>query len=85
MVVGAHTASVNNVNGQAVQIVVQTRSCTASTGTWTANLALGTATVTVTTQSATGVSGSFTGTLEPGAGTGAVGTKSISGTFNATF
>jgi hypothetical protein len=82
MVVGVTTASTSG-NGTSVQILVTTRSCTAATGAWTANLALGTATVTVTSASAAGVAGSFTGTLEPG--TGATGNKTISGSFSATF
>ena len=67
MVLGVTTVS-GSGNGTSVQIQVTTRSCTAATGGWTANLALGTATVTVTSASATGVAGSFTGTLEAGEG-----------------
>lgn len=83
-VVGTSAVGPNTVNTTAASnsISVQTRSCTASTGTWFASIAYGTGSITVTSYSATSVSGNFSATLDPVAGSG---TRTISGTFNATF
>src|SRR5262245_15031146 len=84
-VVGTSAVGPNTGNTTAASnsISVQTRSCTASTGTWFASIASGSGTITVTSYSTTSVSGSFSATLDPVAGSS--GTKTISGTFNATF
>lgn len=74
-----------NSNAASNSISVQTRSCTAGTGVWFANIAAGTGTITVTSSSATGISGSFSATMEPVAGSGGSGNKTISGTFSATY
>jgi hypothetical protein len=82
---GTTASSLTDPDGQTVQVLLTTRSCTAGTGSWSANLAIGTASVNLTSASASGVGGSFTATLTPTAGSGAVGNKTISGTFSATF
>ena len=84
-VVGTSSVGPGTINTTAVgnSISVLTRSCTASTGGWAANIASGSGTITVTSYSPAGVSGTFSATMDPG--TGSTGTKTISGTFNATF
>lgn len=84
-VVGTSTvgAAAIGTPAQSNSIAVQTRSCSAGTGSWVATIAFGSGTITVTAASATGVSGTFSATLEPGPGSS--GTKTITGSFNATF
>ena len=83
-VVGTSAVGPNTVGTTAASnsISVQTRSCTAGTGTWFASIAYGSGSITVTSYSATAVSGSFSATLDPVVGSGA---KTITGTFSATF
>ena len=73
----------NGTNAVSNSVSIQTRSCTALTGSWFANNAAGTGTITVTAASATGVSGTFSATLDPSQGF--TGTKTITGSFNAVF
>jgi hypothetical protein len=84
-VVGTSSVGAGTINTTAAgnSISVLTRSCTASTGGWVANIAFGSGTITVTSYSPAGVSGTFSATMDPGMGS--TGTKTISGTFNATF
>jgi hypothetical protein len=65
------------------RIAVTTRSCEAGTGTWIADIAFGSGTITVTSVSPTGASGSFSATLLPGLTSS--GQKTISGQFNVMF
>lgn len=67
-------------------ITLQTRSCTAGTGTWQATIAAGSGTITVSTLTATGATGTFSGTLVAVANTGAGANKTIvNGQFSVTF
>jgi hypothetical protein len=75
--------STNGTTAVSNSISVQTRSCSAGTGSWFANNAGGSGTIIVSSASSTGVSGTFSATLDPGQGSS--GTKTVSGTFSATF
>lgn len=72
-----------NTPSQVNTITVITRSCTAGTGTWVANIAFGSGTIMVTSVSPSAASGSFSATLLPGLGSS--GNKTITGQFNVTF
>jgi hypothetical protein len=74
--------STNGTNAASNSISIQTRSCTAATGTWFASNATGSGSITVSSSSSTGISGTFSATLDPVLGSG---TKTITGSFNATF
>jgi hypothetical protein len=82
---GTTNASLTDPDGQVVQVLVTTRSCTAGTGSWSASATTGTASVSLTSASATGASGSFTATATPSPGSPTGGNKTVSGTFSATF
>ena len=80
-VVGAN--AVGGLTGSSM--LLQTRSCTAGTGLWSA-IAAGSGTVTLTTLTASGATGTFTGSLVAQSGSGATGTKTITqGTFTVTY
>jgi hypothetical protein len=84
-VVGTSAIGSGTVNSNAASnsVSVQTRSCSAGTGNWIANVAFGSGSITVTSASAAGVAGTFSANLDPGPGF--AGTRTISGSFNATF
>lgn len=79
--VGVH--AIGGLTGNTM--LIQTRSCSAGTGLWSA-IAAGSGSVTISTLTATGATGTFTGTLVAQAGSGATGNKVVTdGTFNLTF